>query len=255
MNELIIYDCYAHDDHHICFLGTSGKLLVLHEFPYLPIYQGGHKLWSALLLVFIIIAISIIPLSFPILESPPCTLIFDFFVKSLKQTRIPCVIGTKRYDYFWTQRALVYPPLGTREKLSMVKWLEINYFQNSNQGLYTTWRGGDCLESLWNTLLLFVSLRDSFCPMQQKTIPVDKYSKIGPKVLNTQNECLFHHFGGMLVWKSVIRFGFGHPKYQKWKKIDKMKRRKVETENTSRQKGEKTKVEKARQKVEKIKSQ
>ena len=34
-----------------------------------------------------------------------------------------------------------------------------------------------------------------------------------------------------------------------------MKRRKVETENTSRQKGEKTKVEKARQKVEKIKSQ
>ena len=33
-----------------------------------------------------------------------------------------------------------------------------------------------------------------------------------------------------------------------------MKRRKVETENTSRQKGEKTKVEKARQKVEKIKS-
>ena len=44
-----------------------------------------------------------------------------------------------------------------------------------NQGLYTTWGGSDCSESSWNTLLLFVSLRDSFCPMQQKTIPVDKY--------------------------------------------------------------------------------
>ena len=43
-----------------------------------------------------------------------------------------------------------------------------------NQGLYTTWRGGACLESLWNTLL-FVSLDCLFvCPMQQKTTPIDK---------------------------------------------------------------------------------
>ena len=34
----------------------------------------------------------------------------------------------------------------------------INALESPIQGLYTTWRGGDCLESLWNTLL-FVSLR------------------------------------------------------------------------------------------------
>ena len=29
---------------------------------------------------------------------------------------------------------------------------------------------------------------------------------IHPKVVNSKNKCLYHHFGGMLAWKIVLRF-------------------------------------------------
>ena len=46
---------------------------------------------------------------------------------------------------------------------------DLRLWQWFNQGLYTTWRGGVGLESLWNTLL-FVC----FCPKQQKTKQIEK---------------------------------------------------------------------------------
>ena len=56
---------------------------------------------------------------------------------------------------------------------NFVTWTDIYI----NQGLYTTWGGSNCSESSWNTLLL-VCVFWGFCPMQQKTIPVEKYEKL-----------------------------------------------------------------------------
>ena len=50
-----------------------------------------------------------------------------------------------------------------------------NHKTEVNQGLYTTWRGGVGLESLWNTLL-FVNV--CFCPRQQKTKEIEKFENI-----------------------------------------------------------------------------
>ena len=38
--------------------------------------------------------------------------------------------------------------------------------------LYTTWRGCDCIESLWN-ICFNICQCEGVCPMQQKTIPVE----------------------------------------------------------------------------------
>ena len=44
-----------------------------------------------------------------------------------------------------------------------------------NQGLYTTWWGSDCFESLWNKHCKFKYSCWFRCPKQQKTIPIDQY--------------------------------------------------------------------------------
>ena len=50
--------------------------------------------------------------------------------------------------------------------------LLLPFIVSFHQGLYTNSRGRDCTENLW-TILLFVSL--VVCPMQQKTITIEKY--------------------------------------------------------------------------------
>ena len=45
--------------------------------------------------------------------------------------------------------------------------------------------------------------------------------KTHPKVINAQNKCLFHHFGGMLAAKSGLRFQFRAPEvpfFGTWKR-------------------------------------
>ena len=43
----------------------------------------------------------------------------------------------------------------------------------------------------------------------QKLAKSQNWLKTHSKVINAQNKCLFHHFGGMLAWKSGLRFWFG----------------------------------------------
>ena len=83
-----------------------------------------------------------------------------------------------------------------------------------NQGLYTTWWGSDCFESLWNKIfVLYVGLFR--CPKHQKTILTEKFKshQIQENYQIYQNRQIYVSYLTQLEWTVQARLTYNLKNY------------------------------------------